>query len=82
MTVRNLDALFRPEAITLICRGGASEVIIARNLMSGGFKGPVMPVDPERRALEGALTYPDIASLPLAPDLAVINTPLTEVPPC
>jgi len=80
MTVRNLDALFKPEAITLICRGGASEVIIARNLMSGGFKGPVMPVDPDRRALEGALTYPDIASLPLAPDLAVIHAPLAEAP--
>ena len=82
MTIRNLDALFKPDAIALI--GGASdhnhEELIARNLMSGGFKGPIMPVDPSRGALAGALAYRDIAHLPLTPDLAIITRPLPEVP--
>ena len=32
------------------------------------------------RAIEGVLTYPDVASLPLMPDLAVIATPPETVP--
>ena len=80
MTIRNLDALFKPDTIALICGGGDSEEIIARNLMSGGFKGPIMPVDPKREALAGAFTYHDIASLPLAPTLAIITRPLREAP--
>ena len=39
-----------------------------------------MPVDTQRWALEGALTYRDIASLPLTPTLAVITRPVPEVP--
>jgi acetyltransferase len=80
MTIRNLDYLFKPDKIALICGGGDSETIIARNLMNGGFKGPIMPVDSKRWAIEGALTYPDIASLPLPPALAIITRPLREAP--
>ncbi len=80
MTTRNLDSLFKPTTIALICGGCDSEVVIARNLMSGGFKGPIMPVDDQRWALEGALVYPDIASLPLSPSLAIITRPLEDIP--
>ncbi|MDG4606172.1 MAG: CoA-binding protein, partial [Candidatus Contendobacter sp.] len=80
MTIRNLDFLFKPDTIALICGSGATEINIARNLMSGGFKGPILPVDPDRWALEGALAYRDIASLPLPPTLAIITRPLREVP--
>ncbi|HRX69875.1 MAG: bifunctional acetate--CoA ligase family protein/GNAT family N-acetyltransferase [Candidatus Competibacteraceae bacterium] len=80
MTIHHLDALFKPDAIALICGEGDREVMIARNLMKGGFKGPVMPVDATRWALEGALTYPDIASLPAPPALAIITQPLQQAP--
>ena len=80
MTIRNLDYLFKPNAIALIGDGGECEVLIARNLMKSGFKGPIMPVDPKRFALEGALAYRDIAGLPVAPALAIITRPLREVP--
>ena len=80
MTIRNLDSLFKPDKIALICGGGDRDEIIAHNLMSGGFKGPIMPVDPKRWALEGALAYRTIADLPLAPALAIITRPLPEVP--
>ncbi|MBK8538162.1 MAG: GNAT family N-acetyltransferase [Candidatus Competibacteraceae bacterium] len=81
MTTRNLDALFKPDTIALICGGGgATEINVARNLMSSGFKGPILPVDSERWALEGALAYRDIASLPLPPTLAIITRPLREAP--
>ncbi len=80
MTIRNLDYFFKPSSVALICGGGESEAIIFRNLMNSGFKGPIMPVDPKRWALEGALAYRDIASLPLSPALAIITRPLREVP--
>ena len=80
MTTRYLDAFFKPETITLIGGGGDRDVLLARNLMRGGFRGPVMPVDAQRWALEGALTYPDVASLPLTPTLAVITRPAPDVP--
>ncbi|MGD8429089.1 MAG: bifunctional acetate--CoA ligase family protein/GNAT family N-acetyltransferase [Ectothiorhodospiraceae bacterium] len=83
MTIRNLDSLFRPESVALI---GASKTphsvgaVLARNLFKSGFEGPVMPVNPKHRAIEGVLTYPDVDSLPVTPDLAVISTPPDTVP--
>jgi acetyltransferase len=83
MTIRNLQLLFKPEAIALV---GASKrpssigALVARNLLKGGFDGPIMPVNPKHRAIQGVLTYPDVASLPLTPDLAVISTPADVVP--
>lgn len=83
MSIRNLDYLFKPRAIALI---GASRQplsvgnVVARNLFDAGFKGPIMPVDPQSKAVEGVLAYPDIASLPLVPDLAVIATAPESIP--
>jgi Acyl-CoA synthetase (NDP forming) len=48
--------------------------------MNGGFDGPIMPVNPKATALHGIMTYKDVASLPLLPDLAVIATPPDTIP--
>ena len=78
MTIRHLDRLFKPESIALI---GASRTersvgqVLARNLFNSGFQGPVMPVHPSHRSVEGVLAYASVADLPMAPDLAVIATP-------
>ncbi len=82
MSVRNLDKLFEPQSVALI---GASNrdksvgQVVARNLFHSGFAGPVMPVNPKAQAVEGVLAYPDVASLPFAPDLAVVCTPPDSV---
>src|SRR5690349_10004515 len=64
--------LFRPESVAVI--GAATEVggPVMTNLLQGGFKGAVLPVDKRRKAISGVLAYPDIPSLPVTPDLAVI----------
>lgn len=83
MTIRNLEYLFKPRSIALI---GASRkassvgAVVARNLFGGSFDGPVMPVNPKHRFIRGVWTYPDIASLPETPDLAVVVTPPETVP--
>ncbi|MEI8610303.1 CoA-binding protein [Enterovibrio sp. Hal110] len=73
----NLDALFKPKSIAVI---GASNTpgragnIIIRNLQSGGFQGPIMPVTPKYQAVAGILAYSTIEELPLVPDMAVLCT--------
>ena len=83
MSIRNLEFLFKPKSIALI---GASKkalsvgAVLAHNLFSAGFEGPVMPVNPRHRKIKGVRTYPDVANLPETPDLAVIATPPGTVP--
>lgn len=83
MSIRNLDYLLKPRSVAVI---GASTkphsvgAVLARNLFSAGFDGPVLPVNPHHEAIEGVLTYPSVAALPLTPDLAVIATPPETVP--
>src|SRR4051794_39694885 len=79
MSVRNLDALFRPASIALIADGPVGAVL-ARNLFAGGFDGPVMPVTQGASPVGNALAYPSIAALPMAPDLAVIAAPPDALP--
>lgn len=83
MTVRNLDRLLKPGSVALIGASRRADSIgakVARNLFKAGFGGAIMPVNPREAAIEGVLAYPDIAALPLSPDLAVICTPPDTVP--
>jgi len=81
--VRNLDKLFNPRRIAVF---GACEeprdlgLSVLRNLLSGGFRGVVYPIQPGSEAVLGVATYPDIFSLPKVPDLAVVCNPAPEVP--
>ncbi|MBS0534022.1 MAG: acetate--CoA ligase family protein [Proteobacteria bacterium] len=83
MTIRNLDRLFRPSSVAII---GATDrphtvgAALMHNVIQGGFKGPTYPVNPKGGSLHGLSVYPNIASLPAAPDLAVIATPPDSVP--
>ncbi|HBQ77873.1 MAG TPA: hypothetical protein DD850_00985, partial [Erwinia persicina] len=48
--------------------------LMMRNLLAVGFSAPVLPVTPKYQAVCGVLAWPDIPSLPLSPDLAIICT--------
>ncbi|HEX7965473.1 MAG TPA: bifunctional acetate--CoA ligase family protein/GNAT family N-acetyltransferase [Gammaproteobacteria bacterium] len=82
MTTRNLACLLQPRSVALV---GASThpakvgYVLARNL-AGQFQGPVYLVNPKHTAIEGRPCWPDVASLPEAPELAVICTPAGTVP--
>ena len=83
MTVRNLDALFRPRSVALIGaspRPGSLGQLVARNLLRAGFEGVTYFVNPGADEVEDQPCYPDVASLPEAPDLAIIATPPDAVP--
>lgn len=74
MSQQGLEALLRPKSIAVI---GASMkphragYLMMRNLLAGGFNGPVLPVTPAWKAVLGVMAWPDIASLPFTPDLAI-----------
>jgi acetyltransferase len=83
MSTRNFDALFRPRSIALIGASnapGSIGAVLAQNLMTSGFAGPVMPVNPHAAAIRTAVCYPTIAALPEVLDLAVIATPPATIP--
>ncbi|MGS0675686.1 bifunctional acetate--CoA ligase family protein/GNAT family N-acetyltransferase [Shewanella sp. 125m-1] len=83
MSQRTLHTLFKPTSVAII---GASNKpkragnVLMKNLLSGGFSGPIMPVTPKYEAVMGVLAYPNIQSLPLKPDLAIICTAAKSVP--
>lgn len=77
MKPSGLDRLFKPQSIAVI--GASTDPqkaghVVIRHLLAGQFKGPILPVSPHNKAIAGVLAYPDIASLPLSPDLAIICT--------
>jgi len=83
VSIRNLDKIFNPRRVAVI---GASDTptsvgyTVLRNLVGSGFRGVVYPVNPRRESVQGIHAYPDLASLPHPPDLAVICTPAHTIP--
>src|SRR5271165_7030135 len=83
MSVRNLDKLFGPRSVVLIGatpRPGAVGAVVMRNLRRAGFAGELMLVNPHHPTIDGLPVHSSIASLPQAPDLAVIATPAETAP--
>lgn len=73
----HLERLFRPTAIAIVGSDTPDGALILRNLRASGFNRPVFPVpstDPR-----GGTAVPDIASLPSAPDLAIVATAPEQV---
>ena len=78
-----LDVFFSPRNIAVI---GATERARSvgracmENLLSGGFRGKVYPVNPTRPTVLGVPASPAVADLPPDVDLAVIITPPATIP--
>ncbi len=83
MTTRNLNKIFRPQRVAVV---GASDdptkvgYTVLRNLVTGGFRGVVYPVNPKRESVQGIAAYRNVEDLPQVPDLAIICTPGQTVP--
>jgi acetyltransferase len=83
MSGHNLQYLLAPRSVALIGasdRSGSVGATVMRNLLQGGFRGPVWPVNRRRSAVAGVRAYASPAALPEAPDLAVICTPAPGIP--
>ncbi len=78
----NMMAVFRPASVAVI---GASNDptkwggTILTNLVSGGYGGRLYPVTPQVETVLGLHAYPDVTSLPEAPEMALVAVPLPLV---
>jgi acetyltransferase len=83
MTIRHLDSMFDPGSVAVIgasARPGSVGATVWRNVREGGFKGPCWAVNPKHTQLDGQACHADVASLPRAPELAIVCTPPATVP--
>jgi acyl-CoA synthetase (NDP forming)/RimJ/RimL family protein N-acetyltransferase len=81
--VASLAHLLRPASVAVIGAGrrrGSVGREILRNIVSGGFDGPVYPVNPRGRSMEGLSCLASADDLPAGTELAVIVVPPAEVP--
>jgi len=77
-----LTELFRPASVAVIGasnRPGRVGTSVFRNLLSGGYQGVAYPVNPSWKSVSGVRCYPDVASLPEAPELGIVIVPAPAV---
>ncbi len=83
MDIHNLDRIFKPQRIALVGVTQNPKSVggkVLTNLVGGGFRGVVYPVNPSLEAVLGIQCYPDVRTLPRTPDLAIICTAAAQVP--
>ena len=78
----SMHALFAPHSVALVGaseRAGTIGAALLTNLRRAGFRGPIYPVHPEARELQGLRAYPRIAAIGEPVDLVVIAVPAATV---
>jgi acyl-CoA synthetase (NDP forming)/GNAT superfamily N-acetyltransferase len=79
----SLRALLRPTSVAVVGASRRADAVgnaVLRNVLAGGFAGPVYPVNRRADAVLGVRAYRSVADLPEAPDLAVVCVPAAAVP--
>ncbi len=82
MRTQPLDVFLRPRSIAII--GASSDPTRIggrplRYLREAGFAGPLFPVNPAHREVQGIPAYPDVESLPDDIDCAMVVVPADKV---
>lgn len=75
MSRNPINHLLSPKSVAVIGasnRAGRPGNLIMRNLLQGGFSGPIMPVTTKYQAVCGVLAYKSLDALPQTPELAVL----------
>ena len=78
-----LRAALVPRSVALVGasrRSGALGTYVLDNLVAGGFKGEIYPVNPKYKELAGRRCHARLTDLPQTPDLVVVATPARFVP--
>lgn len=80
---RSMARLLSPRSIAVVGAGRRAGTIgheVFRNLLLGGFNGPVYPVNARAPSVASVRAYPSILEVPDAVDVAVITVPAADVP--
>ena len=76
--VASLRPVFAPASVAVVGasrRTGTVGRSVLDNIIAGGFAGTLYAVNPKASEVGGVPCFPDVASLPEAPDLAVLAVP-------
>lgn len=82
--VSDLSPFFNPESVAIVgvptgqARFGGLSFLI--RLMDAGFKGTLYPINPKAEEIQGLKCYPDLSSLPEAPDLVMLCVAARHIP--
>ncbi len=83
MAQHYLKRLFEPTSVAIF---GASDRedsvggLVFRNMLDGGFKGSLYPMNPKHDTVQGQQAFPNLSAVREPVDLAVIATPAHTVP--
>jgi acetyltransferase len=79
----SLESFFNPSSIAVVGashKKGKVGYEILTNIISGGYKGRVFPVNKNAEQIEGLKCYPDLESIGQVPELVIIVVPAPAVP--
>ncbi len=74
MKKHRLDPLLRPTSVAVVGASQRADTIgnwTLKNLLKGGYKGRIYPVNPRYDSIEGHRCYATLSELPEVPELAV-----------
>ena len=80
--MKDLNKMFKPDSVAVI---GASNTpgkvgyIIIDNIISGGYKGKVYPINPKSGEIQGLKAYENIKDVPEKVDLVIMSIPAAFV---
>jgi len=78
-----ISPMFEASSVALVgasAREGSLGHVVMRNLSEAGFDGPIFPVNPRHREVEGRRCFDTVRDIGEPVDLAVIVTPAATVP--
>ncbi len=79
--VHSISRILRPRSVAVVGAGRDPLNIghaVVRNLVSGGFTGPVYPVNPNAAAIDGVPCFPSVEAVAGPVDLAVVAIPAAQ----
>ena len=80
--IRSIGRVLEPRSIAVVGAGRQKGTIgheLLRNLLAGGFEGPVYPVNPSASSVASVPCWPNVGAIPGEVDLAVIAVPEPSV---
>ncbi|HDJ26982.1 MAG: CoA-binding protein [Thermoplasmata archaeon] len=78
-----MEGLFYPESVAVLgasTKPGKIGYALFKNLVEGGFRGRVYPVNVKGGAIDGRRVYRSLSELPEVPDLLIVAIPARAVP--
>ena len=78
----NLSSLFQPSSIAIVGASASPEKIghiVTQNIIAAGYRGMIYPVNPKETTILGLPCFPDLARVPMVPDLVLVAVPAEHV---